>query len=187
TIADAKRGDIGNTSTKYADAFFKQMNFDAITVSPYMGGDSVSPFLTYNLKWVVLLAATSNAGSFDFQDLLVDGASEKLYERVIRKSTEWGNQHNMMYVIGATRVETLISIRSLLPNHFLLIPGVGAQGGDLDMVCRYGINKQGGLLINSSRNIIYASSGEDFAEAAGRAAQQMQQQMAAAILKYKPW
>ncbi|MBV6644688.1 MAG: orotidine-5'-phosphate decarboxylase [Cyclobacteriaceae bacterium] len=183
-IADAKRADIGNTSNMYAKAFFDQMDFDAITISPYMGQDSVTPFLGHERKWGILLAATSNAGSFDFQDLLVDNNSEKLYERIIRKSADWGNPNNLMYVIGATRVETLISIRRQIPEHFLLIPGVGAQGGDLEQVCKYGLNKQCGLLVNSSRGIIYASDGEDFAEAAAQVAQTLQHQMAGFLSRY---
>ena len=183
-IADAKRGDIGNTSNKYAEAFFKSMNFDAITVAPYMGEDSVKPFLKHRNKWAIVLAATSNMGFLDFQDLMVDASGEKLYERVIRKTTEWGSKKNMMFVIGATRVETLISIRALLPEHFLLIPGVGAQGGSIDLVCKYGINQHGGLLINAARHIIYASQDEDFAEKAGEKAKLLQQEMASAINRY---
>ncbi len=186
-IADAKRGDIGNSSKQYADAFFKRMNFDAITISPYMGEDSVTPFFEYDNKWVILLASTSNAGSLDFQDLMVDHKSEKLYERVIRKSSTWGSKKNMMYVIGATRVETLVTIRALLPEHFLLIPGVGAQGGDMELVCRYGLNKHGGLLINSSRGIIYAGDGENFADDVASAAKKLQHQMAEVIMNQKYW
>lgn len=179
TIADAKRGDIGNTSTLYARAFFENLNVDSVTVAPYMGSDSVTPFLQYEGKWVILLAATSNAGSFDFQDLLVEGSSEKLYERVIRKSSQWGTPDNLMYVVGATRPESLITVRTIVPEHFLLIPGVGAQGGSLEAVCRYGMNKQCGLLVNSSRGIIYAGKSHDFAAKAARAAQELQQEMAA--------
>jgi orotidine-5'-phosphate decarboxylase len=186
-IADAKRGDIGNTCHHYAKAFFDQMNFDAITVAPYMGEDSVSPFLSYNLKWTIILGSTSNPGFFDFQDLMLETEEEKLYENVIKKSTTWGTKHNTMYVVGATRAEKLLNIRRLVPDHFLLVPGVGAQGGDLDAVCKYGMNKQGGLLINSSRGIIYASGKEDFAEAAGKAAKDLQIQMAAAMGKYHTW
>ena len=182
TIADAKRADIGNTSKMYANAFFEQMNFDAITVAPYMGRDSIEPFLSYERKWVIVLAATSNEGSLDFQELLLEGTSEKLYERVIRKSQEWGNPNNLMFVMGATRVESLINIRVIVPDHFLLIPGVGAQGGDLSVVCKYGMNKQCGLLVNSSRGIIYASDGEDFAEAAGSEARKLQQAMAKQLM-----
>lgn len=186
-IADAKRGDIGNTCHHYARAFFQHMNFDAITIAPYMGEDSVTPFLSYQDKWSIILGSTSNPGFFDFQDLLLENEEEKLYETVIRKSAEWGTKHNTMYVVGATRAEKLLGIRNIVPDHFLLVPGVGAQGGDLEAVCKYGMNKQGGLLINSSRGIIYASKGEDFAEAAGEAARVVQQQMAAAIGKYHQW
>ncbi len=182
TIADAKRADIGNTSRMYAKAFFDNMDFDAVTVAPYMGQDSVTPFLEFDRKWVILLGATSNTGSFDFQELMVDNNSEKLYERIIRKSREWGNPNNLMYVVGATRAESLINVRFIIPDHFLLIPGVGAQGGDLAQVSRYGMNKQCGLFVNSSRGIIYAGSGEDFAEKAGEAAREMQQQMAKSLI-----
>lgn len=184
-IADAKRGDIGNTSKMYADAFFKSMNFDAITVSPYMGEDSVTPFLENPTKWIVLLAATSNGGSFDFQDVMIENSSEKLYERVIRKSKSWGSEHNMMYVVGATRVESLIKVRTLIPDHFLLIPGVGAQGGSLEQVIRYGMNKQCGLIVNSSRGIIYAGDGPDFAEKAREKSEEIQRKMAAALVNLK--
>lgn len=182
TIADAKRGDIGNTSDSYARAFFENMKFDAVTVTPYMGQDSVTPYLEHSRKWAILLAATSNPGSFDFQELMVENNSEKLYERVIRKSAAWGNANNMMYVVGATRPESLVSVRMVVPDHFLLIPGVGAQGGSLELVCRYGMNKQCGLLVNSSRGIIYAGDGRDFAERAARAARELQAQMAAQLL-----
>jgi len=176
TIADAKRGDIGNTSTMYARAFFEQMSFDAITVAPYMGSDSVMPFLEFDEKWVILLAATSNEGSKDFQDLTFD--DQKLFEHVITKSQEWGNTDNLMYVVGATRPESLKEIRKLAPDHFLLIPGVGAQGGSLVEVCNAGMNNECGLLVNSSRKIIYSSNEEDFADAAGEAAKSLQQEMA---------
>ncbi len=182
TIADAKRADIGNTSRMYAKAFFENMDFDAVTVAPYMGHDSVLPFLEFERKWVILLSATSNKGSFDFQELLVDNNSEKLYERIIRKSQEWGNPNNIMYVVGATRSESLFKVRSIIPDHFLLIPGVGAQGGDLAQVCRYGMNKQCGLFVNSSRGIIYAGDGEDFGEKAAAAARGMQQYMAKSLI-----
>jgi len=175
SIADAKRGDIGNTSTMYAKAFFEQMSFDSITVAPYMGSDSVKPFLEFDDKWVILLAATSNEGSKDFQDLTID--EKKLFEHVITKSQAWGSAENMMYVVGATRPESLKEIRKLIPDHFLLIPGVGAQGGSLSDVCQAGMNDQCGLLVNSSRGIIYCSDGEDFAEAAGEAAKGLQQEM----------
>lgn len=178
TIADAKRADIGNTSSMYAKAFFEQMNFDSITVSPYMGKDSVQPFLEFDRKWVIILAATSNSGSLDFQHLLVEDGSECLHERVIRKSSEWGNRNNTMYVVGATRVESLVNIRRLIPDHFLLIPGVGAQGGDLASVCKFGMNKQCGLLVNSSRSILYADSTDNFANAAGKEAKKLQVEMA---------
>ena len=184
TIADAKRGDIGNTSNMYAKAFFENMNFDAVTVAPYMGKDSVTAYLEYPRKWTILLAATSNEGSFDFQELMMDGTGEKLYERVIAKSSEWSNPNNMMYVVGATRAESLIGIRRMIPEHFLLIPGVGAQGGSLEKVCAYGMNKQCGLLVNSSRGIIYAGDGEDFAEKAGKAAKDVQVTMAAQLLRH---
>lgn len=186
-IADAKRGDIGNTSKMYAEAFFNQMNFDAITVSPYMGEDSIKPFMEYSRKWTIILAATSNAGWFDFQDLILENTGEKLFERVINKSATWGNKQNTMFVVGATRAETFINIRRLIPEHFLLIPGVGAQGGDLEQVIKYGANKHGGILINSARGIIYASQGLDFAEKAELEAKKLQQQMEAAIGKYKLW
>ena len=182
TIADAKRADIGNTSKMYARAFFEHMDFDAVTVAPYMGEDSVTPFLEFDRKWVILLAATSNSGSFDFQELMVDNNSEKLYERIIRKSQRWGNPNNLMYVIGATRVESLINVRIVIPDHFLLIPGVGAQGGDLEQVCKYGMNKQCGLFVNSSRGIIYAGDGEDFAEKSAAVARELQQQMAKCMI-----
>lgn len=180
-IADAKRGDIGNTSDMYARAFFENMNFDAVTVAPYMGKDSVIPYLEYTRKWVILLAATSNPGSFDFQELLVENNSEKLYEYVIRKSAAWGHPNNLMYVVGATRPESLLSIRMMIPEHFLLIPGIGAQGGSLELVCKYGMNKQCGLIVNSSRNILYAGDGKDFAKQAADAAKEVQVQMAAQL------
>ncbi len=178
TIADAKRGDIGNTSDQYAKAFFENMSFDSVTVAPYMGEDSVSPYFKYDGKWVIILAATSNGGSFDFQELMIESSSEKLYERVISISSKWGSEDNTMYVVGATRPESLVGIRTIIPNHFLLVPGVGAQGGSLEQVCKFGMNKECGLLVNSSRGIIYASSGEDFAEAAGETAKEVQQKMA---------
>jgi orotidine-5'-phosphate decarboxylase len=182
-IADAKRADIGNTSSMYAKAFFERMNFDAITVSPYMGEDSIKPFLEFDRKWVIILAATSNPGSLDFQHLLVEDGSENLHERVIRKGSEWGNKNNTMFVVGATRVESMVNIRRLIPDHFLLIPGVGAQGGDLASVCKYGMNKVCGLIVNASRSIIYADSSENFAEKAGQKAKKMQVQMAEYIQK----
>ena len=174
-IADAKRGDIGNTSANYARAFFETMNVDAITVAPYMGIDSVEPFLGFEDKWVILLALTSNKGSRDFQYLNAEG--KELYKNVILKSKEWGDDNNMMYVVGATHPEELGEIRKMLPDHFFLVPGVGAQGGDLEAVAKYGLNSQVGLLVNSSRGIIYASNGEDFAERAAEEAKKLQKQM----------
>lgn len=174
-IADAKRGDIGNTSAMYARTFFGNMDFDAVTVAPYMGEDSVSPFLTYDEKWVILLALTSNKGAFDFQFMTENG--EKLYERVLKTSQKWGNDENMMYVVGATKADMLADIRKIIPNHFLLVPGVGAQGGSLQAVAEYGLNKDCGLLVNSSRQIIYASSEPDFATAAAKEAKKVQQEM----------
>lgn len=178
TIADAKRGDIGNTSSMYARAFFENMNFDSITVAPYMGSDSVKPFLTFDQKWVILLAATSNPGALDFQQIAVESTDEKLFEKVIRKSSEWGDNENLMYVVGATRPELLENIRKVIPNHFLLIPGVGAQGGSLSEVCKYGMTNECGLLVNSSRGIIYADDSKDFAKAAANEAEKIQIEMA---------
>lgn len=181
-IADAKRGDIGNTSAMYARTFFEEYNIDALTVAPYMGEDSVTPFLTYKDKWVILLALTSNKGSNDFQ-LTEDKNGERLFEKVLRKSQEWGNTENMMYVVGATQGEMFKDIRKVAPNHFLLVPGVGAQGGSLQEVCKYGITKDCGLLVNSSRGIIYASNGTDFAEAAASKAKSLQQEMSIELSK----
>ena len=179
SIADAKRGDIGNTSAMYADAFFNQessgLNFDSITVAPYMGKDSVAPFLNFKNKWVILLALTSNEGAKDFQFIKED--NEFLFEKVISKSQEWATTENLMYVVGATRGESFLNIRKLAPDHFLLVPGVGAQGGSLAEVCKYGMNKDCGLIVNSSRAIIYASNGEDFADAARIEAEKIQQEM----------
>jgi orotidine-5'-phosphate decarboxylase len=179
-IADAKRGDIGNTSKMYAKTFFEQYDVDALTVAPYMGEDSVTPFLGYDGKWVVLLALTSNKGSHDFQ-LTADAQGERLFEKVLRASQQWGTPENMMYVVGATQGRMLEDIRRLAPDHFLLVPGIGAHGGSLEEVCRYGMNKDCGLLVNSSRGIIYASQGEDFADVAARKASELQQQMAAQL------
>lgn len=173
TIADAKRGDIGNTSKMYAKAFFESMNFNSVTVAPYMGSDSVKPFLSDN-KWVILLALTSNTGGLDFQ-LFKDDNGLMLYQKVLIESQKWGD--NLMYVVGATRAEAFKDIRSIVPNHFLLVPGVGAQGGNLEEVCKYGLNDQCGLLINSSRAIIYADNTENFAVVARQKAKEMQQQM----------
>ncbi len=175
-IADAKRGDIGNTSELYARAFFKDMPFDAITVAPYMGEDSVKPFMVYPEKWVILLALTSNKGSHDFQ-FLEDADGERLFEKVIKKSQKWADDTQMMYVVGATQSATLGEIRELIPNHFLLVPGLGAQGGELDVVVKHAMNSQCGLLVNSSRQIIYAGNCEDFDEKARKAALQVQQEM----------
>ncbi len=184
TIADAKRGDIGNTSGLYARAFFENMAFDAVTVAPYMGADSVKPFLNYDGKWVILLALTSNAGSNDFQNLNIEGSSTKLFEEVLLKSQQWGNTENLMYVVGATKSEKLRKIRQLIPNHFLLVPGVGAQGGSLEDVSKYGMNNDCGLLVNSSRGIIYASSQHDFGAKAGIEAKKIQQQMLLYLKNY---
>lgn len=175
TIADAKRGDIGNTSGRYAKAFFEDLAFDSITVAPYMGKDSVEPFLTYQNKHTILLALTSNEGASDFQTLQVEG--EELFKKVISVSREWKNGQNLMYVVGATQAKLMSDLRKIAPNNFFLVPGVGAQGGDLQEVCRNGMNSNIGLLVNSSRAIIYSSSGEDFAEKAAEAAQEIQKEM----------
>lgn len=182
-IADAKRGDIGNTSKMYARTFFGEYDVDALTVAPYMGEDSVTPFLDgYDGKWVILLALTSNKGSFDFQ-LTEDKEGERLFEKVLRKSQEWGNTENMMYVVGATRGEMFKDIRKVAPESFLLVPGIGAQGGSLEDVCKYGITKDCGLLVNSSRAIIYADKTERFAEVAAQEAKKVAEQMAAELAK----
>ena len=175
-IADAKRGDIGNTSAMYARSFFEEMDIDAVTVAPYMGEDSVKPFLGYEGRWVILLALTSNKGSMDFQ-LTTDQEGERLFEKVLRKSQEWADEEVMMYVVGATRGSLFSDIRTIAPNHFLLVPGVGAQGGSLKEVVEYGMNKDCGLIVNSSRQILYASQGEDFAQAARVEAQKVQSEM----------
>ena len=176
-IADAKRGDIGNTSKMYARTFFEEYDLDSVTVAPYMGEDSVKPFLEYNGKWVILLALTSNKGSHDFQ-LTEDKSGERLFEKVLKKSQEWGTPENLMYVVGATQGRMFEDIRRIAPEHFLLVPGVGAQGGSLQEVCKYGMTKDCGLLVNSSRGIIYAGKGTDFAEAAARKAREMREEMA---------
>lgn len=176
-IADAKRGDIGNTSAMYARTFFGALDFDSVTVAPYMGEDSVSPFLTYENKWVTLLALTSNKGAFDFQFMEDKESGDRLFEKVLKTSLKWGNEDNMMYVVGATKADMLADIRKIIPNHFLLVPGIGAQGGSLAEVVKYGMNKQCGLLVNSSRAILYASNGEDYAEAARVEAQKVQKEM----------
>ena len=176
-IADAKRGDIGNTSAMYAKTFLQELNVDAVTVAPYMGEDSVTPFLTYKDKWVVLLALTSNKGSSDFQ-LIEDQQGNKLFETVLIQAQKWGNSENMMFVVGATQGKSFEVIRKHAPNHFLLVPGVGAQGGSLQEVCKYGMNSECGLLVNSSRGIIYADNTIHFAEGARNAAKSLQVQMA---------
>lgn len=179
TIADAKRGDIGNTSAMYAEAFFKEesseMSFDSVTVAPYMGKDSVSPFLAYEDKWVILLALTSNEGSQDFQAKQSD--NQKLFEQVITTSQQWADSNQMMYVVGATKPEEFQNIRRLAPDNFLLVPGIGAQGGSLSAVCEHGLNRECGLLVNAGRSVIYASNGEDFAEKAREEALNLQQEM----------
>jgi orotidine-5'-phosphate decarboxylase len=194
TIADAKRGDIGNTSSMYAKAFFEDLNFDSVTVAPYMGKDSVEPFLAFENKHTIMLALTSNEGAFDFQTLQVDGTrgeaersgAKELYKQVLETSKTWKNSENLMYVVGATKAEYFTEIRKIVPDSFLLVPGVGAQGGSLSEVCKYGMNDTVGLLINSSRGIIYASNGTDFAEVARAEALKMQQEMEGIIgLRFK--
>lgn len=177
TIADAKRGDIGNTSSLYARAFFETSNFDSVTVAPYMGEDSVTPFLEYENKWVILLALTSNKGALDFQQQEL-ASGEKVFEKVLKVSSQWGSDENLMYVVGATRGEDIGEVRKHVPNHFFLVPGVGAQGGSLSDVVEFGMNEDCGLLVNSSRGIIFASSGEDFAERAAHESLKIQKQMA---------
>jgi len=176
-IADAKRGDIGNTSAMYARTFFGNMEFDSVTVAPYMGEDSVTPFLTYEGKWVTLLALTSNKGAIDFQLMKDKSTGDLLYEKVLKTSLNWGTDENMMYVVGATKAEMLTDVRAIVPEHFLLVPGVGAQGGSLAEVAKYGLNSSCGLLVNSSRQIIYASCERDFAQAARTEANQIQTEM----------
>ena len=175
TIADAKRGDIGNTSTMYAKAFFEDLGFDSVTVAPYMGKDSVEPFLSFKDKHTILLALTSNSGAFDFQTQKID--EEELYKKVLETSKAWENSENLMYVVGATKAEYFAQIRKIIPNSFLLVPGVGAQGGDLQEVCKYGLSKNVGLLINSSRGIIYASNNENFAKSSRDKALELQKEM----------
>ena len=181
TIADAKRGDIGNTSTMYAKAFFEDLAFDSVTVAPYMGKDSVEPFLAFNNKHTIMLALTSNQGAFDFQTKTIQG--QELYKEVLETSKTWQNAQNLMYVVGATKAEYLVDIRRIIPNSFLLVPGVGAQGGNLQDVCKYGMTNNVGLLINSSRGIIYASNQNDFAQAAASKAKILQEQMAQILNK----
>lgn len=182
-IADAKRGDIGNTSKYYAKTFFEYLNCDAVTIAPYMGEDSVTPFMEYKDKWVIILALTSNKGALDFQ-FMTNMQGEKLYERVLKQTANWGSNENTMYVVGATRSEGIGHVRDIVPNHFFLVPGLGAQGGDLEETAEYGWNDDCGMLVNSSRGIIYASDGEDFAEKAGEKAQEIQKEMER-ILKIK--
>lgn len=179
-IADAKRGDIGNTSAMYARCFFEELDIDSLTIAPYMGEDSVTPFLQYKDKWVILLALTSNKGSHDFQ-LTEDKDGVRLFEKVLRTSQQWASDQQMMYVVGATQGRLFEDIRKIAPEHFLLVPGVGAQGGSLEEVCKYGMTKDCGLLVNSSRGIIYADSTENFATAAGQKAKELQQQMSALL------
>ena len=183
TIADAKRGDIGNTSSMYARAFFENMNFDSVTVAPYMGSDSVTPFLEFKAKWAILLALTSNKGGLDFQKIKGENGKQ-LFEQVLETSQKWGTDENMMYVVGATRTEQLSEIRKIIPNHFLLVPGVGAQGGNVQDVAKYGMNEDCGLLVNSSRGIIYASSDIDFAEKAREEAEKLQHKMDILLSEY---
>lgn len=188
-IADAKRGDIGNTSAMYARSFFEEMNVDAVTVAPYMGEDSVTPFLGYDNKWVILLALTSNKGSHDFQFLHTSETegtqtAEPLYKQVLKKSQAWANEDQLMYVVGATQGKAFEEIRKIVPNHFLLVPGVGAQGGSLEEVCKYGMTPTCGLIVNSSRAIIYADNSERYAEVAAENAQQVQKQMAELLEQY---
>lgn len=180
-IADAKRGDIGNTSRLYAEAFFNRMGADAVTVAPYMGEDSVTPFMGFPDKWVILLALTSNKGSADFQLTQQSDNHEKFFEKVLRRSMVWGSIGNLMYVVGATHPEAFKRVREIVPEHFLLVPGVGAQGGDLASICKYGLNQDCGLLVNSSRGIIYASNGPDFAERAREEAAKLQGEMAGVL------
>jgi orotidine-5'-phosphate decarboxylase len=200
-IADAKRGDIGNTSRQYAKAFFDPaaggFDFDSVTIAPYMGTESVVPFLSYEKKWAIILALTSNPGAADFQlsQPLFSSTLEKmgiktpykkkLFEQVILKSFEWGSEENIMFVIGATKAEMLNDVRAIAPHHFLLVPGVGAQGGSLEEVCKYGMNSQCGLIVNASRSVIFASKGEDFAEMASKSAKELQQQMEAQLIQHK--
>ena len=186
SIADAKRGDIGNTSELYARAFFDQLKFDSVTIAPYMGEDSVKPFLGHKDKWAILLALTSNTGSQDFQLVTNTESQEMLFETVLKKSKTWGDATQLMYVVGATQAAYIKKVRAIVPDHFLLVPGVGAQGGSLSEISKFGMNAQCGLLINSSRQIIYASSGEDFAEKAREAALETQKEMAMLLEKYLP-
>lgn len=182
TIADAKRGDIGNTANMYAKTFFETYNFDSVTIAPYMGEDSVTPFLSHKDKWGIVLGLTSNKGAFDFQFLDLKSGGQ-LYETVLKTTATWGNEENLMFVVGATKAESLLAIREIVPNHFLLVPGVGAQGGSLSEVCKYGLNSDCGLLINSSRGILYATSDESFADASRNVAKSIQEEMAQILRK----
>ncbi len=184
-IADAKRGDIGNTSKMYATAFLENMNFDAITVSPYMGADSVKPFIQYKDKWIIILALTSNEGSHDFQMIFDPGANMRLFEKVLTKAQEWGSVENTMFVVGATQGDKFKEVRKIAPDHFLLVPGVGAQGGSLEEVAKYGLNKKCGLLVNASRSILYADATDTFADSARMEAEKIQQQMAHILESYR--
>lgn len=184
-IADAKRGDIGNTAEQYAKAFFDNMGADAITLSPYMGKDAIQPFLNRKEKWAIVLAVTSNPGALDFQFLQTDINGLKVYQKVVKRTARWGTPDNLMFVTGATQPELLGDVREMVPDHFLLVPGVGAQGGSLEEVCRYGMTKECGLLVNSSRGIIFASSGPDFAEKARQEALKLQKQMEEMLIKYE--
>jgi orotidine-5'-phosphate decarboxylase len=181
-IADAKRGDIGNTSRLYAEAFFERLTCDAVTIAPYMGEDSVAPFLGFEGKWAVVLALTSNKGSSDFQQSMLSEEKKSLWEQVLHRTAQWGTKENMMFVVGATHPQLFEQVRQIVPDHFLLVPGVGAQGGDLHAVCRYGLTNSCGLLINASRSIIYAGSGPDFGEAARAEAKKMQMEMAGLLM-----
>ena len=176
-IADAKRGDIGNTSRMYAEAFFNQLGCDAVTVAPYMGEDSVGPFLGFDGKWAIVLALTSNQGSNDFQCSLLANAHQPVWEKVLHHTQQWGTPDNLMFVVGATHPDAFVRVREIAPDHFLLVPGVGAQGGDLAAICKHGMNRDCGLLVNASRSILYASSGKDFAQKAGEEAKRLQQEM----------
>ncbi len=184
-IADAKRGDIGNTSKMYATAFLENMNFDAITVSPYMGEDSVKPFIQYKDKWIIILALTSNEGSHDFQMIFDPGSSMRLFEKVLTKAQKWGSAENTMFVVGATQADKFKEVRKIAPDHFLLVPGVGAQGGSLEEVAKYGLNKKCGLLVNASRSILYADGTNTFADSARIEAEKIQQQMAHILESHK--
>jgi orotidine-5'-phosphate decarboxylase len=187
TIADAKRGDIGNTATMYAKAFFEQLPFDSVTVAPYMGEDSVTPFLAFKDKWAIVLALTSNAGSKDFQQLSLSDTNQPLYKEVLKKCAAWGSDENLMFVVGATKASYFKEIRTIVPDHFLLVPGVGAQGGNLQEVSQFGLNSSCGLLVNASRSILYAANDETFAAAAKAEAKHMQQEMKTYLEDYLSW